>query len=72
MLPALNKVDLPTAEPDRVAQEIEDIIGLDASNAVRASAKQGLGIGEILEQVVAQVPAPKGDPEAPLLSLIHI
>jgi|TARA_B100000809_G_scaffold259921_1_gene305844 GTP-binding protein LepA len=70
VLPVLNKVDLPTAEPDRVAQEIEDIIGLDASNAVRASAKQGLGIGEILEQVVAQVPAPKGDPEAPLRALI--
>jgi GTP-binding protein LepA len=70
VLPVLNKVDLPTAEPDRVAQEIEDIIGLDAINAVRASAKQGLGIGEILEQVVAQVPAPKGDPEAPLRALI--
>ena len=70
VLPVLNKVDLPTAEPDRVAQEIEDIIGLDASSAVRASAKEGRGIVEILEQVVAQVPAPKGDPEAPLRALI--
>jgi len=70
VLPVLNKVDLPTAEPDRVAQEVEDIIGLDASSAVRASAKEGRGIGEILEQVVAQVPAPAGDPEAPLRALI--
>ncbi|HEX7927586.1 MAG TPA: translation elongation factor 4, partial [bacterium] len=71
IIPVLNKVDLPSAEPDRVAKEVEDIIGLDASDAVRASAKQGLGIHEILEQVVHRVPPPKGDPTAPLQGLIY-
>ncbi|MBF0352614.1 MAG: elongation factor 4 [SAR324 cluster bacterium] len=70
ILPVLNKVDLPTAEPDRVCKEIEDIIGIDTSLAVRASAKQGIGIHEILEQIVALVPSPYGDPKAPLRALI--
>ncbi|MCP4754080.1 MAG: elongation factor 4 [Proteobacteria bacterium] len=70
IIPVLNKIDLPAAEPERVAAEIEDVIGLDASHAVRASAKQGIGIEEILEQVVANVPPPKGDPDAPLKALI--
>ena len=70
ILPVLNKVDLPTAEPDRVAKEIEDIIGLDTSDAVRVSAKEGLGINEILEQIVDRVSHPDGNPEAPLRALI--
>jgi len=70
VIPVLNKVDLQAAEPDRVAAEIEEVIGLDASNAVRASAKQGIGIEEILEQIVQLVPAPKGDPEDELKALI--
>ena len=69
-LPVLNKIDLPTAEPDRVAKEIEDIIGLDTSDAVRVSAKEGLGINEILEQIVDRVSHPDGNPEAPLRALI--
>jgi len=70
ILPVLNKIDLPTAEPDRVAKEIEDIIGLDTSDAVRVSAKEGLGINEILEQIVDRVSHPDGNPEAPLRALI--
>jgi GTP-binding protein LepA len=70
IVPVLNKIDLPAADPDRVAQEIEELIGLDASHAVRASAKKGIGIEEILEQIVALVPAPKGDIKAPLKALI--
>ena len=70
ILPVLNKIDLPTAEPDRVAKEIEDIIGLDTSDAVRVSAKEGLGINEILEQIVDRVSHPNGNPEAPLRALI--
>ncbi|RUT46539.1 elongation factor 4 [Paenibacillus anaericanus] len=70
ILPVINKIDLPSADPDRVKQEIEDVIGLDASEAVHASAKAGIGIKEILEQVVAKVPAPTGDPEQPLKALI--
>ena len=70
ILPVLNKIDLPTAEPDRVANEIEDIIGLDTSDAVRVSAKEGLGINEILEQIVDRVSHPDGNPEAPLRALI--
>ncbi len=66
----LNKIDLPSAEPERVIQEIEDIIGIDATDAVQASAKTGIGIQDILETVVASVPAPKGDPNAPLKALI--
>ena len=70
ILPVLNKIDLPTAEPDRVAKEIEDIIGLDTSDAVRVSAKEGLGINEILEQIVDRVSHPNGNPKAPLRALI--
>jgi len=70
ILPLINKIDLPSAEPDKVKREIEDIIGLDASDAVLASAKEGLGITDILEQIVHLIPAPTGDPEAPLKALI--
>jgi GTP-binding protein LepA len=70
ILPVINKIDLPSADPERVRGEIEDVIGLDASEAVLASAKAGIGIEEILEQVVQKVPAPTGDPEAPLKALI--
>jgi GTP-binding protein LepA len=70
IVPVINKIDLPSAEPERVKQEIEDVIGLDCSNAVLASAKAGIGIKEILEQVVHNVPAPTGDPEQPLKALI--
>jgi len=70
ILPVINKIDLPSADPDRVKREIEDVIGLDASEAVLASAKAGIGIKEILEQIVTKVPAPQGDPDAPLKALI--
>ncbi len=70
ILPVINKIDLPAADPERVREEIEDVIGLDASEAVLASAKANIGIEEILEQIVAKVPAPEGDPEAPLQALI--
>ncbi|WP_333903741.1 translation elongation factor 4 [Achromobacter insolitus] len=70
VLPVLNKMDLPQADPDGARQEVEDVIGIDASEAVLASAKTGMGIDEILESIVARVPAPKGDPDAPLQALI--
>ncbi|THF74993.1 translation elongation factor 4 [Cohnella fermenti] len=70
ILPVINKIDLPSAEPERVKQEVEDVIGLDASEAVLASAKNGIGIKEILEQVVHKIPAPQGDIDAPLKALI--
>ncbi|EAT16284.1 elongation factor 4 [Desulfuromonas acetoxidans] len=70
IFPVLNKVDLPGAEPERVKEEIEDIIGLDTSDAIVASAKEGIGIHDILERVVQQVPAPQGDVDAPLKALI--
>lgn len=70
ILPVINKIDLPSADPERVKQEVEDVIGLDASEAVLASAKAGIGIKEILEQVVQKVPAPTGDPDQPLKALI--
>ncbi len=70
ILPVINKIDLPSADPERVRQEVEDVIGLDASEAVLASAKAGIGIEDILEQIVEKVPAPEGDPEAPLQALI--
>ena len=70
ILPVINKIDLPAADPERVRAEIEDVIGLDASEAVLASAKAGVGIEEILEQVVEKVPAPQGDVDAPLKALI--
>ncbi|MEK6664341.1 MAG: translation elongation factor 4 [Pseudomonadota bacterium] len=66
----LNKIDLPSANPDAVIQEIEDIIGIDATDAVHASAKTGVGIDDILEMVIAKIPAPKGNPDAPLKALI--
>lgn len=70
VIPVLNKMDLPQAEPERVAQEIEDIIGIDASDAVRCSAKSGLGMEEVLEELVRLVPPPVGDVDAPLQALI--
>ncbi|MBE0656723.1 MAG: elongation factor 4 [Bryobacteraceae bacterium] len=70
LIPVINKIDLPSAEPERIKEQVEQIIGLDASEAVLASAKNGIGIHEILEAVVAKVPAPKGDPNAPLRALI--
>jgi GTP-binding protein LepA len=70
VLPILNKMDLPQAEPERVANEIEEIIGLDAQDACRVSAKSGLGIEEALEYLIANIPPPEGDPEAPLQALI--
>lgn len=70
VMPVLNKMDLPQADPEGARQEVEDVIGIDASQAVLASAKTGMGIDEILESIVARVPAPKGDPEAPLQALI--
>ncbi|KWX07865.1 hypothetical protein TR75_01905 [Hydrogenibacillus schlegelii] len=70
ILPVINKIDLPSADPERVKREIEEVIGLDASEAVLASAKLGIGVDEILEQIVAKIPPPAGDPEAPLRALI--
>jgi GTP-binding protein LepA len=70
VVPVLNKIDLPSAEPERVIKEIEDIIGIDAGDAVHASAKTGVGVEDILDAVIARIPAPKGDPAAPLKALI--
>ena len=70
VFPVINKVDLPSVDPDHVAAEIEDVIGLDAADAPRISAKTGLNIDQVLEAVVHKIPAPKGDPEAPLKALI--
>jgi GTP-binding protein LepA len=70
VIPVLNKMDLPQAEPDRVAQEIEDIIGIDATEAVRCSAKSGMGMEDVLEELVRLVPPPQGDVDAPLQALI--
>jgi GTP-binding protein LepA len=70
VVPVLNKIDLPSAEPERVMEEIEDIIGISAIDAVRASAKTGEGVEDILEAVIAKIPPPKGDPTAPLKALI--
>lgn len=70
IIPVINKIDLPAAEPDRIRQEIEDVIGLDCSDAVHASAKLGSGVNEILEQIVDKVPSPTGDDTAPLKALI--
>src|ERR1700757_3825016 len=70
IVPVLNKIDLPAAEPDRVKQQIEDVIGIDASDAVECSAKPGLGIGDVLEAIVTRLPAPKGDEAAPLKALL--
>ena len=70
IVPVLNKIDLPAAEPERIRQQIEDVIGLDASQAVLISAKSGLGIPEVLEAIVTRLPAPKGDPDAPLKAML--
>jgi GTP-binding protein LepA len=70
IVPVINKVDLPAAEPERVAREIEEVIGLDASEAVLASAKTGIGIDEVLQAIVDKIPPPKGDPEAPLKAML--
>ncbi len=70
ILPLVNKIDLPSANPEKVKKEVEDVIGLDASDAVLASAKEGIGIGELLEQIVEKVPCPTGDPDEPLQALI--
>ncbi|MGE9547525.1 translation elongation factor 4 [Snodgrassella sp. CS2] len=70
VLPVLNKIDLPAAEPERVIEEIEDIIGIEAMNAVRCSAKSGVGIEDVLEEIVKKVPAPSGKADAPLKALI--
>lgn len=70
IIPVINKIDLPSAEPERIREQIEQLVGLDASEAVLASAKNGVGIKEILEEIVKKVPPPKGDPNAPLRALI--
>ncbi|WP_018228834.1 translation elongation factor 4 [Methyloversatilis universalis] len=70
VVPVLNKMDLPQADPDNAKQEVEDVIGIDATDAIPCSAKTGLGIDDILEAVIARIPAPKGDPDAPLKALI--
>lgn len=70
IIPVINKIDLPGAEPERVKQEIEDTIGLDCSDVIMASAKEGIGIKEILEAVIAKIPPPSGDPDKPLKALI--
>lgn len=70
VIPVINKVDLPSADPDRVVEEIEDVIGIEAQDAPRISAKTGLNVEEVLEQIVKKLPAPTGDPKAPLKALI--
>lgn len=70
LIPVLNKIDLPSAEPDRIKEQIESIIGLDASDAVLTSAKTGQGVDEVLEAIINRIPPPKGDPDAPLKALI--
>src|SRR6266478_3527077 len=70
VVPVLNKIDLPVAEPERVIAEIEDIIGIDARDAIRVSAKTGEGVDDVLEAVIARIPPPQGDPGAPLQALV--
>ena len=70
VMPVINKIDLPSADPDRAADEIEDIIGIEAHDAPRISAKNGINIEEVLEQIITKIPAPQGDPDAPLKALI--
>ena len=70
VMPVINKIDLPSAQPDEVIQEIEDVIGIEAHDAPRISAKTGLNIDQVLEQIVEKIPAPTGDPDAPLKALI--
>ena len=66
VMPVINKIDLPSADPDRVVEEIEDVIGIEAQDAPRISAKTGLNVEDVLEQIVEKIPAPQGDPDAPL------
>ncbi|MEI6300439.1 MAG: translation elongation factor 4 [Betaproteobacteria bacterium] len=70
VVPVLNKIDLPNADPEQAIREIEDVIGIDAKDAIRASAKTGVGVQDILEAVIVRIPPPKGDPDAPLKALI--
>ena len=70
VMPVINKIDLPSADPDRVVAEIEDVIGIEAHDAPRISAKNGTNIDEVLEQIIMKIPAPDGDPDAPLKALI--
>ena len=70
VMPVINKIDLPSADPERVVNEIEDVIGIEAQDAPRISAKNGINIEEVLEQIVTKIPAPHGDPNAPLKALI--
>ncbi|MDA8604205.1 GTP-binding protein, partial [Alphaproteobacteria bacterium] len=70
IIPVLNKVDLPAAEPERIQQQIEDVIGLDASEAIHVSGKTGAGVPEVLEALVTKIPAPKGDPDSSLKALL--
>src|SRR5439155_21508050 len=70
VVPVLNKIDLPVADPERVIEEIEDIIGIDATDSVRVSAKTGEGVDDVLEAVIARIPPPQGDPQAPLQALV--
>ena len=70
VMPVINKIDLPSADPERVIEEIEDVIGIEAQDAPRISAKTGENVDEVLEQIIKKIPAPQGDPEAPLQALI--
>ncbi|HEX8556472.1 MAG TPA: GTP-binding protein, partial [Sphingomonas sp.] len=70
IVPVINKIDLPAAEPEKVRKEIEDVIGIDASEAVLASAKSGIGIADVLEAIVRKIPPPKGDADAPLKAML--
>src|SRR5246127_892653 len=70
VVPVLNKIDLPSAQPERAIQEIEDVIGIPAQDAIRCSAKTGEGVDDVLEAVIARIPPPKGDPAAPLKALV--
>jgi len=70
VIPVLNKIDLPSAEPDQVIQQIEEIIGLDGAEVLPISAKSGLGVDELLEALIQRIPAPQGDPDGPLKALI--
>ena len=70
IIPVINKIDLPSAEPERIREQIEQVIGLDATDALLVSAKQGIGIHETLEAIVKRVPPPKGSPDDPLRALI--
>ena len=70
VVPVVNKIDLPAADPERVCQEIESVIGIPAMDAPRISAKEGINIGEVMERIVTDIPAPNGDPNAPLKALI--